>query len=265
MLKNKIGLLIICRINSKRLKKKILKTIDGKSLLEILVLRLLSKFDKKQIVICSSILSKNNQFREISKKYGIKLYYGNDKDIFLRMIKSASKFNFDNIVRITGDNPLTDIDAITKMIRSHLSKKTDFTYTTDLMIGTRPEVINVNALKKCRKLSNDRFSSEYMTYFFLRKNQFKINKFKFKEILKNQNKICITVDYNKEYLLVKSIIKGKNYFLTHNEILKYLKKNKLLRKVPFQRFIPLRTNKYDVTLKTDKKLNYLDLKQYGFY
>ena len=71
MLNKKIGLLLICRLDSKRLEKKILKTIDGKSLLEILILRLLSKFDKKQIIICSSILSKNTQFREISKKYGI--------------------------------------------------------------------------------------------------------------------------------------------------------------------------------------------------
>ena len=59
MLNSKIGLLIICRLNSKRLNKKILKEINGKSILEILIIRLLNKFDKKQIVICSSVLSKN--------------------------------------------------------------------------------------------------------------------------------------------------------------------------------------------------------------
>ena len=82
MLKSKIGLLIICRLNSKRLNKKILKEINGKSILEILIIRLLNKFDKKQIVICSSVLSKNIKFRMLSKKYGVRLFYGNDKDIF---------------------------------------------------------------------------------------------------------------------------------------------------------------------------------------
>ena len=51
------------------------------------------------------------------------------------------------------------------MTNSHLKKKSDFTYTTNLMIGTRPEILKVSA-KKCRDLAHDRFSSEYMTYFF---------------------------------------------------------------------------------------------------
>ena len=66
--------------------------------------------------------------------------------IFFRMINAAKKFKFNNVVRITGDNPLTDIDAIIKMSKSHV-KKCDYTYTTNLMIGTRPEIIKVSALK----------------------------------------------------------------------------------------------------------------------
>jgi len=76
MLNSKIGLLIICRLDSKRLNKKIFKVIDGKSLLEILIIRLLRKFNKKQIVICTSTLSKNSKFKMISRKYGVRLFYG---------------------------------------------------------------------------------------------------------------------------------------------------------------------------------------------
>ena len=42
--------------------------------------------------------------------------------IFFRMINAAKKFKFNNVVRITGDNPLTDIDAIIKMSKSHVKK-----------------------------------------------------------------------------------------------------------------------------------------------
>ena len=38
------------------------------------------------------------------------------------MINAAKKFKFNNVVRITGDNPLTDIDAIIKMSKSHVKK-----------------------------------------------------------------------------------------------------------------------------------------------
>lgn len=264
MTHSKLGLLIICRLNSKRLNKKIFKEVKGKSLLEILIIRLLKKFDKKQIIICSSILSKNTKFKTLSKKYNIKLYYGNDKDIFSRMINAAKKYNFINIVRITGDNPLTDVVSIKKMIKSHLKKKSDYTYTTNLMIGTRPEIIKVSALKRCRELSIDRFSSEYMTYFFLRKKQFKINRFKFKEIIKNQNKFSVTVDYLKEYLLIKKIFEKENFHINHNQIVKFLKKQKFIKKISFKRFIPIITKKYNVSLKTDENLKFIDLKKFGY-
>lgn len=264
MINSKTGLLIICRLDSKRLKNKILKEVNSKSLLEILIIRLLKKFHKKQIIICSSTLSKNIIFKKIQKKYSVRLFYGNDKDIFSRMISAAKKFKFNNIVRITGDNPFTDIDAIIKMTKSHIKKKSDYTYTTNLMVGTRPEIIKVFALKKCRSLSNDKFSSEYMTYFFLRKKQFKINKVKFKEIIKNQNKICVTVDYKKEFLLIKKILNHSNFHIKHNEILKFIKKNNVIRKLPFKKFIPVITKKYDVTLKTDKDFKFIDLSKFGY-
>lgn len=260
----KIGILIICRLNSRRLNKKIFKEVNGKSLLEILIMRLLEKFNNKQIVICSSILSKNRKFKNISKKYGVGLFYGHDKDIFIRMISAAKKFNFKNVVRITGDNPLTDIDSIIKMSNSHLKKKYDFTYTTNLMIGTRAEILKVSALKKCRILSLDRFSSEYMTYFFLRKKLFKINRVKFNEIVKNQSRFCVTVDYNQEYLLIKKIFRNKNFNVKHDEVLKFLKKNNYIKSKNFKRFIPLITKKYNARLKTDKNLKFIDMKKFGY-
>ncbi len=264
MLNSKIGLLIICRLNSKRLNKKILKEVNGKSILEILIIRLLNKFKKKQIIICSSHLSKNKKFKMLSKKYGVRLFYGNDKDIFFRMICAAKKYNFQNIVRITGDNPLTDTDAIIKMTNSHLKKKSDFTYTTNLLIGTRPEILKVSALKKCRDLAYDRFSSEYMTYFFLRKKEFKLNRVIFKEIIENQNKLSVSVDYLKEFSLLKKILKDKNYNIDHNEVLNFLKKNNYIKKIAYKRFIPLVTKKYNASLKTDNNVNFIDLKKFGY-
>ena len=65
MLNSKTGLLIICRLNSKRFNKKILKEVNGKSIFEILLIRLLNKFNKNQIVICSSVLSKNIKFQDV--------------------------------------------------------------------------------------------------------------------------------------------------------------------------------------------------------
>ena len=51
---NKIKILIIVRLNSKRLKSKAKLKINNLSLIEILILRLLKHFNSNQIIICTS-------------------------------------------------------------------------------------------------------------------------------------------------------------------------------------------------------------------
>ena len=85
-----------------------------------------------------------------------------------------------------------------------------------------------------------------MTYFILRKKQFKVNRVKFKEIIKNQNKFCVTVDYLKEFFLLKKILKNENYNIDHNEVLKFLKKNNVTNIIAYKRLIPVITKKYNV-------------------
>ena len=78
---SKLGLLIICRINLKRLNNKILKN-KWQNFIRDLLIRILEKFKSKQIVICSSVLSKNSEFKAIAKKHRVKLFYGRIKIFF---------------------------------------------------------------------------------------------------------------------------------------------------------------------------------------
>ena len=64
----KIGILVLSRYKSKRLKNKAALKINDKSLTEILIKRLTQKIDNKQIVICSSKTNNNLKFyKSISK------------------------------------------------------------------------------------------------------------------------------------------------------------------------------------------------------
>ena len=91
-----VGILIICRLNSQRLKNKILKKIYNKTLIQILLERLLKKIYSKNIVICTSNKNKNKFFKQISEKYKIKTFYGDDRNIFSRIINCSNKFKFKN-------------------------------------------------------------------------------------------------------------------------------------------------------------------------
>ena len=60
--RNKIGIFILSRYNSKRLKKKANLEILGKNLTELLLIRLLKKFNKESITICSSNFNTTKNF-----------------------------------------------------------------------------------------------------------------------------------------------------------------------------------------------------------
>ena len=103
------------------LSNKITKKILNLSLLEILIIRLMKKFGNQNIIICTSG-KKNNFYTKIAKKYNVKVFYGDEKNIFKRISDASKKFKVNNFVRVTGDNPLTDPDTLAKMILIFIKK-----------------------------------------------------------------------------------------------------------------------------------------------
>ena len=255
--KNKIGIFILSRYNSKRLKNKARLKILNKNLIEILIERLIKKFNSKDITICSSNSNNNKNFYiKISKKYRIGFFFGSEKNVLKRILDCIKVKKLNHFVRVTGDNPLTDTNAIMKLAHSHLKNQNDYTYTQSLPIGMRPEIYSAKALKKNYKYIEDLNSTEYLTYFFLRKDLYKVGKIPFKKKYKKQNLLSVSIDTKSDYLKLKKIFeKYKDIFLDTDKILKYfankVKKTKSILK------IPLKTKKFNTRYNFDKKNSYL--------
>ena len=245
--KNKIAVIIIVRLKSKRLKEKAKLSICGISLVEIIILRLLKFFDGKQIIICTTKSQKNNFFKNIGLKYKIKLFLGSNINVFERIIDCQKKFKFNHFVRITGDNPLTDINSLYKLSLKHIKNNNDYTFTKSISIGLRSEIISIKALRKACKLAIDPNSSEYMSYFFQNK-LFKYEAVKFKKFISSEDKYSITIDYLKDYFLLKKIVtKKKDIYLSRKKIVCRLRK--FSNKINISDTFSLKNSKYDVRLK----------------
>ena len=246
-LKNKIAILIIARLNSKRLRQKARLSLFGLSLIEIIILRLLKIFNGNQIIICTTKFQNNNFFKKIALKHKIKLFLGSNKNVFKRIIDCQKKFKFNHFVRITGDNPLTDIDCLYKLSLNHIKNNNDYTFTKSISIGLRPEVFKIKALRKAYRLAVDPNSSEYMSYFFQNK-LFKYEAVKFKKFLTSEEKYSITIDYLKDYFLLKKIVtKKKDIYLSRKKIVCRLRK--FSNKINISDTFSLKNSKYDVRLK----------------
>ena len=251
--KKRIGLFIISRFNSKRLKRKAnLKVLD-KNITEILIERLLKKFTKKTIVICTSKTNNNILFYKIiSKKYKIKVFFGSERNVLKRIIECMKKNKFEHFVRITGDNPLTDTNSIVALAKEHVKNNNDYTFTSSLPNGMKPEIFSLKALLKNYSSIQDLNSTEYLTYFFLRNDLYQIQKVKLKQFLKNQQFLNISIDKMKDFKLFKKLLeKFKSLHISSDKIILFLKKNSNFVKIKSK--IPLKTNKYNARYHFDKK------------
>ena len=93
--KHKIGVLVISRFNSRRLKNKASLRINKTSLTEILIKKLLKVVVRTNLVICSSKTNNNKKFyRSLGNKYKIKVFFGPELNVLKRIILCLEKFNW---------------------------------------------------------------------------------------------------------------------------------------------------------------------------
>jgi len=151
---------ITARMESKRLPGKVLMSLHGRPLLA----RLIERLDKTNlpIMVCTGD-GLNNPIMEFCHQHEVPCYRGDEKDVMTRLLIGAYIGNYENIVRVTADNPLTDPDILTLLVKLHLQNKNDYTYIDGPPSGTKCEVINVEALRKLRERIQDPELQENMT------------------------------------------------------------------------------------------------------
>lgn len=158
--------LVAVRMKSTRLPRKALLDLAGKPVLAHLIERLARAARPAATVICTSAHPDDQVLLDFAAELGVPGFAGSEDDVMLRFLGAAERERADIVVRVTGDNPLTDPAAIDGMIDWHCRQGADYTYTEDLPRGTRPEVISVEALRRAHDLAEDPSGSEYMTLYF---------------------------------------------------------------------------------------------------
>jgi len=217
---------VVVRMKSRRLPGKALLPLCGKAVLWHLIDRVGRAKVPDETVICTSQLNEDDKLEEFARKNNFVVFRGHPENVLLRFVEAAEEQNADHIVRITGDNPLTDPILIDEMSHLHIQENADYTYTEDPPRGTRAEVISLAALKRCLDLSEDPDSSEYMTSYF--KNYPEIfrnvrHTFKLSEYYRPD--YIVTVDSPMDYEVIRKIyseLYRRNRKVTLLDVIRFL-------------------------------------------
>jgi glutamate-1-semialdehyde aminotransferase/spore coat polysaccharide biosynthesis protein SpsF (cytidylyltransferase family) len=222
--------IIQARYNSKRLPGKVVKKINNKTILEILIKRLLKSKYITQIVVACSKDKNDKAIIDVCKKLGINYFAGSENDVLGRFYRTAIKFQSKYIVRITGDCPLIDSEVVDRVIASFFSK--NFDYATNANPPTFPdgfdiEIFKFSVLKESYLKAKKIFQREHVTPYIINNKKFK--KFNLKNT-QDYSFLRLTLDEKEDFILIEKVIKNfkKNIYFNLKNILQLYKKNKKL-------------------------------------
>lgn len=229
----RFSIIIEARLSSSRFPRKILYKIKKYSFLEYLIKRLKLLKSISEIIIAMPNDEKNEEIVSIAKKNKIKYFKGPHLNVIRRMIEAGKKFKCKNIVRITSDCPLIDLDIVKNAIETF--KYNDCDILTNGKIRSFPdgmdvEIFKLKSLIKSYKYAKSVQDKEWPTWAMKKKN----NKFSIINFISPPNlywpNLCLTLDEYKDFLFLKKIITHFNEKLeiSCSEIMRYLKQNKKL-------------------------------------
>ncbi|WP_218648128.1 cytidylyltransferase domain-containing protein [Winogradskyella forsetii] len=162
----KTVLITQARTGSTRLPGKVMKEVNGKTLLQIHLERLKKCTKVSKIIVATTVEEADKIIYDNAKKWGYEVSRGSESDVLDRFYQALKTENADWVVRVTSDCPLLDPSLVDNIIT--YAHANDLDYITNGLIETFPdgqdvEVFKFSALEIAWKNSKLKSEREHVT------------------------------------------------------------------------------------------------------
>jgi len=185
----KIVALVQARIGSTRLPGKVLKTIVGRSMIELLLTRLAESKELNEIVVATSEEVQNDKLQSLVESLGYQCTRGSEKNVLNRFYESAKSVDADIVVRITGDCPLVDPALVDRCIKGYKNSNVDYFSNVDPATypdGLDIEVMSFESIERANNETDSEFDREHVTPYIRNSDSFSKSSMNHTEDLSNQ-------------------------------------------------------------------------------
>lgn len=204
---------IQARVDSERFPGKVLQPLPTDSdvpMVKRIVQSAAEVSEIDDIIVATTTDSSDDPLASFCKDQNIPVIRGSVENVLSRYCKASELFEAETVVRLTGDNPLLDTDALSACIQYHQMEGNDYTNTKGLPVGMNCEIMAASALKKLGdemgRLSRE--EKEHVTLRLLNDKQFTKSTMKV-ELPKTFSNLRLTVDYVSDYLLMNVLFQLK--------------------------------------------------------
>jgi len=204
----KIGIVVQARMGSSRLPGKALLPIVGKPLLRRLCDRVAGSRQAESLIVATSNQETDQAIADACRSWEIPVVRGPEKDLTTRLLQAARATALAALVRVTGDNPLTDPDGIDELITAFRTEARDYisnSHQNGYPYGTGAELVSIEALERCDKLlQTDDARENVMLYIRRSSESFSCSLTKAPQNLLRPQ-YYLTVDYPEDLEIVTEI------------------------------------------------------------
>lgn len=222
------------RMGSTRLPGKVLKEIDGRSLMDIHLSRVAQANSISKIIIATTTDKSDDAIAERSIANGYTFYRGSIEDVLSRFYYAALPENPDYVVRVTGDCPLLDpalIDAVVMLAVVNGADYVSNVLEEHFPDGQDVEVISWKTLEKAFQEATLLSEREHVTPYIRNNSSYKGGKL-FTSLnfpcVENFNAIRMTVDEPQDLELVSRLINDMGINRSWKEYTDYVIDNGLM-------------------------------------
>jgi len=158
-------IIVSARMASSRYPGKALVPLAGRPLLLVLLERMCST--GLPVVLATSTSPDNDPLAALAQQAGVPVFRGDEDDVLRRHVECARRHGALDVVRVTGDNPLTDIETLQRVVELHQREQADYSYVPGdaLLMGILPEAISRAALERSWQRGEARHRSELVTLY----------------------------------------------------------------------------------------------------
>lgn len=204
-----IALITQVRYNSNRLPGKVLKEVNGKTLLSFHLENAKRANKVDDFIVATTEEPKSILIKKEALNSGWIAYQGSTTDVLGRFYKSVEHLKPKYVVRITSDCPLIQPALIDSLIQMTIDNDADYSrLSIEFPDGVDVEVFTFDLLKGANELATDPFEREHVTPWIRAKAKRPIE---LKPFTNQYRNIRITVDEFADFECINTLVNKFGY------------------------------------------------------
>ena len=200
--------IVQARMGSSRLPGKVMKTVAGQRVIDLLLRRLGQAKRVDEIVLATTDMPVDDPLAAHVSAQGIRVVRGSEDDVLQRYAKATHESGATTVIRITGDCPFVMPELVDAAVRAFHAREGGIDYLSNIDPPTYPdgldlEVFTADSLLRADREAHEKYDREHVTPFLRRENDIR------RETIRadrNLSALRLTVDESADLTVVEAVL-----------------------------------------------------------